>query len=96
MNISSTYSNKSNQYTFYISEPLLTFSLYSQFIEAGKCENYSVRLGKVNNKYIASSYVNISCSPGPPTDPAAALPPPLDAGDVVVPPGQGEKVPAEI
>ena len=32
---------------FYISEPLLTFSLYSQFIEAGKTENYSVRLGKV-------------------------------------------------
>merc|ERR1719232_2198881 len=29
-------------------EPLLTFSLYSQFIEAGKCENYSVRLGKVH------------------------------------------------
>ena len=32
---------------FSISEPLLTFSLYSQFIEAGKTENYSVRLGKV-------------------------------------------------
>merc|ERR1719232_992405 len=29
-------------------EPLLTFSLYSQFIEAGKCENYSVRMGKVH------------------------------------------------
>jgi len=29
-------------------EPLMTFSLYSQFIEAGKCENYTVRLGKVH------------------------------------------------
>ena len=26
----------------------MTFSLYSQFIEAGKCENYSVRMGKVS------------------------------------------------
>ena len=32
----------------FLSEPLLTFSLYSQFIEAGKCENYNVRMGKVS------------------------------------------------
>ena len=37
-------------------EPLLTFSLYSQFIEAGKCENYSVRMGKVR-LYLSSRSV---------------------------------------
>ena len=30
----------------------MTFSLYSQFIEAGKCENYTVRLGKVRIYHI--------------------------------------------
>ena len=30
----------------------MTFSLYSQLIEAGKCENYTVRLGKVRISHI--------------------------------------------
>ena len=31
-----------------LSEPLLTFSLYTKFIEAGKCENYNRRLNQVH------------------------------------------------